>query len=136
MTKILIVDDDGDFRASTGAFLRASGLDVVEAQSGDEGVRMAEVERPDLIVMDIMMSERTEGLFAVKRLRATPGFEKVPVFVVSSLFADIAGVPMSPEREWVGHDEFFPKPLDLPGFLEKVQAYTSEEKKHENPKAS
>lgn len=126
MTRILIVDDDNDFRASVGSFLRSHGMDVIEANNGDDGVRLAQSERPDLVVMDIMMTERTEGLFAVRRLRRTEGVEKTPVFVVSSLYTDVAGVSVSPEREWMAHDEFFPKPLDFDRFLEKVREYTAQ----------
>jgi DNA-binding response OmpR family regulator len=119
--KILVVDDDPDFRESLGAFLEANGLRVLEASDGREAFRVAMAERPRVIVMDIMMNERTEGLFTLQDIRRTPELRRTPVIVVSSLYSDVTRFSVSPERAWMGQDEFFAKPLDMPRFLETVR---------------
>ena len=53
--RILIVDDDRDFVEATQAFLEANGFTVLRAHNGRDGVKLARMERPDLILMDIMM---------------------------------------------------------------------------------
>jgi two-component system alkaline phosphatase synthesis response regulator PhoP len=122
---VLLVDDDRDFRESLGAFLKVNGLRVVEAIDGPEGVRLAMAERPDVIVMDIMMNERTEGLFALQSIRRTPELQHTAVIVVSSLYANVAGFSVSPERAWMGQDEFFAKPVDMPRLLERIRIHAA-----------
>lgn len=122
---VLIVDDDWDFRESLGAYLEANGLRVMQAADGREGVRLAMAAQPDVIVMDIMMNERTEGLFAVQSIRRTPALKDTAVIVVSSLYADAAGFSISPERAWMGQDEFVAKPVDLPRLLERIQTHAA-----------
>ena len=120
---ILVGDDDPDFSASTTAFLEAHGYDVVEARGGREGVELARRRRPDAVLMDVMMGERTEGFFAVQALRHDPELEAVPVFVVSSIYDDVPGFRIDPGRDWIGHDEFFPKPLDMDRLLAKLEEH-------------
>jgi CheY-like chemotaxis protein len=122
--RVLVVDDDPDFRESLCSFLKAQGLSVAEASNGQEGLRLAMLEHPDVIIMDIMMKERTEGLFAVQRIRRTSGLERTAVFVVSSLYSHPAGLSISPERAWMGQDEFFAKPVDMSLLLGKIREYT------------
>jgi DNA-binding response OmpR family regulator len=82
-------------------------------------------ERPYVIIMDIMMNERTEGLFALQSIRRTPELQNTAVIVVSSLYSDVAGFSVSPERAWMGQDEFFAKPVDMPRLLERIHAHAA-----------
>jgi CheY-like chemotaxis protein len=120
--RILIVDDDPDFVESVAAFLEAHGHEVVRARDGREGLELARRRPPDLVLMDVMMGERTEGFFAVQQLRREPALARVPVFIVSSLYQDVPGFRIRPDAAWTGHDEFLAKPLDLDLLLEKIAA--------------
>ena len=62
-----------------------------EAPNSRTGLAVAEVLRPDLILMDVMMEERTEGFFALQQLRRSPALMHIPVFVVSSIYSSIPG---------------------------------------------
>ncbi len=62
--KILIVDDDRDLVASLERVLRGNGYDVATAYSGAEGLRALLAERPDLVVLDVMMETDTAGFEA------------------------------------------------------------------------
>ncbi|MCC7174436.1 MAG: response regulator [Bryobacterales bacterium] len=124
--KILIVDDDPDFSQAVASFLEASGYDVLQAADGTEGLKVAKAERPDLILMDIMMRERTEGFFTIQEMRRTPALKDVPIFVVSSLYAQIPGFRITPEASWLAHDAFFAKPVDLTQLLEKIRQRLAE----------
>jgi len=121
--KILIVDDDADFAEAVSFFLESHGYTALKARDGAEGLRLAKMERPALIIMDIIMTERTEGFFTVQEIRRTPELEDVPVFVATSLYSKVADFRVSPESGWIGHDEFFSKPVDLPRLLEKIRQY-------------
>jgi CheY-like chemotaxis protein len=121
--RILIVDDDPDFSESVTVFLRAHDYDVAQATNGEEGLETARRHPPDLILMDVMMRERTEGFFTVQKIRRDPSLSDVPVFVVSSIYADVPGFRIDPGRAWLGHDEFFAKPVELDQLLGKIEEH-------------
>jgi DNA-binding response OmpR family regulator len=119
--KILIIDDDPDFREAVSSFLEINGFEVVQAENGARGLRMAKRERPDLVIMDIIMDERTEGFFAIQELRRSPGMSGVPVFVLSSIYSRIEDFTIAPERAWLEHDEFLAKPVNLNALLSRIR---------------
>jgi CheY-like chemotaxis protein len=120
--KVLIIDDDADFRSAVGVFLKTRGYAVEEAPNGREGLRMAIAHRPDLILMDVMMEERTEGFFTLQQIRRTSGLEHTPVFVVSSIYSNVPGFGIDPAHSWLRHDEFIAKPIDLADLVERIES--------------
>ena len=80
---ILIADDFDDTRLLLRTWLERKGYRVIEAENGKEAVAVAESNRPDLIIMDVEMPE-LDGLSATRRIRALPGFERVPIIAVSA----------------------------------------------------
>jgi CheY-like chemotaxis protein len=118
--KILIVDDDADFAEAMSSLLESSGYQVLKAKDGSEGLKVAKSEHPDLVLMDVMMRERTEGFFTVQEMRRTPGLEKIPVFILTSLYSQVPGFRITPDANWLAHDAFFPKPVDSAQLLEKI----------------
>lgn len=121
VSTILIVDDDVDFVEAMSALLEVNGFTVLTAYDGREGLRLAKMARPDLIIMDIVMSERTEGFFAVQEIRRATGLREVPIFVVSCLYSEVEEFRVAPDSEWLAHDEFFSKPVDTLQLLEKIR---------------
>jgi len=119
--KILIVDDDRDFVEAVSAFLEAHGYEVLKARDGKEGLKLAKIAHPDLIIMDIVMNERTEGFFTVQEIRRTAELKAVPIFVLSSLYSQVTDFGIPPDSGWLAHDEFLTKPVDLPELLAKIQ---------------
>jgi len=119
--RILIVDDDRDFVEAVACFLEANGFLVSRAHDGPEGVRMALIERPDLILLDIMMNERTEGFFTVREIRRDPALRKTPIFVVSSFCTRLPDFEIPSSGGWLSHDLFLAKPVDLKHLLEKIR---------------
>lgn len=124
--RILIVDDDADYLEAVSLFLTAHHFTVLKARTGEEGVKLAKMERPDLILMDIMMGERTEGFFTIQQMRREEELRNVPIFVVSSLCTELPEFPIPPDGGWAAHDLFLPKPLDMAELLEKVRQRVGE----------
>jgi CheY-like chemotaxis protein len=118
--RILIVDDDRDFVEALAVFLEANGLSVVRAHDGSEGVKLAKMDRPDLILMDIMMRERTEGFFVIREIRSDPDLRSVPVFVVSSFCSRLPDFEIPSSGGWLENDMLFGKPVDTGLLLEKI----------------
>ncbi len=122
-TRILIIDDDEDYRASTRALLEGEGYEVFEARTGREGVEAARATRYDLIVVDIMMESPVEGYSVVQALRGGgDGGEETPIVMVSSVRDDPASrFPMAEEMPLITPDAYMTKPLDIPKFLACVK---------------
>ncbi len=123
--KILLVDDDADFVEAVSVFLTSNGFQVLRARNGPEALKLAESERPNLILMDIMMEERTEGFFTIQQIRRNPALKEIPIFVVSAIYTALSDFQVAPDSRWLAHDEFFRKPVDLPRLLEKIRARTA-----------
>ncbi len=109
---VLIVDDDADFRQAVAHLFESRGHRVWEAENGRRGLEVAKTVRPDLILLDIMMTERTEGFFTLARIRNEPALRHTPVIVVSSLYVDHPEFRVSPEAGWLPADLFLAKPVD------------------------
>jgi diguanylate cyclase (GGDEF)-like protein len=106
--RILIVDDDPDTARVVRDWYKDKPFEILEARDGDEGVRRAEVERPDIILMDLMMP-RTNGFEATRRLRAGPATKSIPIILLSAQRAGLtkrAGFKS-------GIDDYVEKPFDL-----------------------
>ena len=80
---ILLVEDTEDNRFMMRRLLEMSGYQVVEATNGEEAVRLAESERPDVILMDLSLPV-IDGLAATRAIRKLDGFGKVPIVAVSA----------------------------------------------------
>jgi two-component system cell cycle response regulator DivK len=84
MTKrILVVEDQEDNRRIIRDLLTSAGYQLIEAADGEEGVRSAEAERPDLILMDIQLPV-LDGYGATRRIKQNPELRHIPVIVVTS----------------------------------------------------
>src|SRR2546426_5320380 len=81
--RILLVEDHEDNRRIVRDLLGATGYELVEAVSGEEGVAMAESQRPDLILMDIQLPG-VDGYEATRRIKANPALAHIPIIAVTS----------------------------------------------------
>ena len=82
--KVLIIDDDVDIRTIACLSLsRVGGMDVIEAASGGEGVRKAREEKPDVILLDMMMPTM-DGLETLAALRSQPATARTPVIFLTA----------------------------------------------------
>lgn len=83
MAKILIVDDSQTYALSHKEMLKGEGHEFVMAGDGEEGLSMAKAEKPDLILMDLVMPGMN-GFQATRKLSKDPETENIPVIVTSS----------------------------------------------------
>jgi CheY-like chemotaxis protein len=120
------VDDDQDFVEAVASFLEANNFIVHRAHSGAEGIRVSKMERPDLILMDIMMGERTEGFFAIHEIRRDPALKSVPIFVLSSFCTRLPDFEIPSSGGWLTHDMFFAKPVNSAQLLERIRQRVGE----------
>jgi CheY-like chemotaxis protein len=121
---VLIIDDDRDFVCAIEALLQSSGYQVRSAFNGREGLHLARMLKPNLILLDIIMTERTEGIFMLQEARRIPELSKIPVIVISSIYSDQPIFRVSPEAGWLPADLFLAKPVDPARLLEEVRRLT------------
>ena len=82
--KILIVEDDAPLRESLLDFLAADGFDVLGATDGEEGVRIAIKELPDLILLDIILPKK-DGYEVIKEVKENKKANKIPIVLLTNL---------------------------------------------------
>lgn len=123
--RILIIDDDDDYRASTRALLEGEGYEVIDAASGRTGLAAARDHHPELIILDVMLEHVGEGYSinqALKYSTECRDLRNVPVIMVSSVETDPASL-----FGWIGDtspitpDAYLTKPFDVPEFLDCVR---------------
>ncbi len=83
MTKILVIDDEAMIRNVVSALLRQAGHDVVDAEHGLNGIAMAQTEKPDLILLDVMMPV-VDGFEVLRRLGEDPVSSSIPVIMLTA----------------------------------------------------
>ncbi len=84
MTKILLVDDDPDFVEATKIVLESAPYQVEVAYDGTEALAKVHEEKPDLIILDIIMPEQ-DGFKVCKALKEDPELSKIPIIMLTSL---------------------------------------------------
>lgn len=87
--KILIIDDDPDFREAMASLLEAKGYQVETAQDGEEGFEKAGKLSPNLILLDVMMSGKTEGFDVAHKLNGDTRLKDIPVVMTTGIRKDM-----------------------------------------------
>lgn len=123
--RILLIDDDEDFRSSVRSLLESRNYEVFEAGSGREGLQAILKYRPNAIVLDVMMESDAEGYgvtYSLKNLEEYAAFRHVPIIMVSSIEeSPDERFAMSPEAELIRPDRYLTKPLDFSRFTELLE---------------
>ena len=119
---ILVIDDDRASRKLATDLLHVAGYIVVTANTGAHGIALANVRRPDLILMDIRLPD-TDGVAAMKAIKTDPKTNNVPIIAVTAY-------AMRGDKEHLleqGFDDFLAKPLDIHVLLNRVRHHLHEE---------
>jgi CheY-like chemotaxis protein len=125
MAKILIIDDDADMVLATRMCLESGGHQVVDASSPAEGLQKVKTEKPDLLVLDVMMDTATAGFQTALTLRSTDAdsefaaFRKMPIVMLTAIHSTTP-LRFGPDSEYLPVDTFVDKPIDPDKFLKTV----------------
>jgi len=114
--KILVVDDDRINQALVKFGLAEQRYDVVAASDGDEGLKVLQEEKPDLIILDVMMPNMNGHEF-VTELKRLDGFARIPVIMLTS------NETMEDMFKLEGARAYFVKPVKLPELVAKIREY-------------
>jgi DNA-binding response OmpR family regulator len=119
--RLIVVDDDRDTRSLLQYVFEREGYTVAQAPSGLRLISLLHVDRPDLILLDVMMSW-INGFELCQALKQNPEFSDIPVFFISA-----RGAPRDVARGYeVGCTDYFTKPLDLKYLVHRIQQVIGE----------
>ena len=110
--KILIVDDDPDLVNAVTIILKSKKYEVAAAYGGNEGLAKAKTEKPDLIVLDVMMPDK-DGYSVCRDLKADSALSKIPVLLLTAVASH---VPTTRYTQQMGMeteaDDYLDKPVE------------------------
>jgi len=136
--KILLIDDDKDFVAATRMVLESKSYRIVVAYSSREGLSRLKEERPDLIILDVMMEGKAAGFLLAREIRKSPEFATVPILMLTGM-REQTGFFFPGEAKhqiFLPVDEFVEKPLEPKELLGKVGEMLKQKTlntNHQNP---
>ncbi len=115
MARVLHIEDDPVNRLLVRKLLTAAGHEVIDAESGLEGIRLAEAERPDAVLVDINIPD-LDGYEVTLRLRGMPSMQGKPIVAITAEGNRETSLAM-------GADGLIQKPIDAKGFVALVDKY-------------
>ncbi|MCK4715812.1 MAG: response regulator [Candidatus Marinimicrobia bacterium] len=123
--KILIVDDDIDLVKVLRILLESHGYDVLDAQDGDRGYLLIEREKPDLIILDVMMRTEDEGFYIAEKIRSQPDIASIPIIMLTAVCQQ-TGYQYKKNDDVLPVDEFIEKPVMPNTLIKLIQKYIGE----------
>ena len=120
MKRVLIVDDEKEFLLIIGQKLKDAGFSIIAATDGKGALSLAKKERPDAIVLDIVLPD-IDGIEVDKKLKEDPETKDIPIIFISGLFVD-------KEAEEKGHviegRVFLQKPFKIKDLVAEINKLT------------
>ncbi len=117
MIKIMLVDDMRNFLDLEVSFLRRAESKIIMAKDGAEALKLAKIERPDIILLDLEMPKMS-GIECCRILKSDPALKKIPVVMVTS-------TEKRSESMKAGCDDFVRKPINESAFLEEIKKFVN-----------
>jgi len=118
--KILIVDDEVDLVETVRFPLELEGFDTLVAYNGEDGLNQARKEKPDLIILDLMLP-KLDGYKVCRLLKFDERYKDIPILMLTAKTQEKDKI-LGKET---GADEYITKPFEMDYLLEKVKAYLS-----------
>ena len=118
--KVLLVDDDADFVEMNKVTLQNNGYQVVTACNGRECLEKAQAEKPDLIILDVMMATDSDGFDVSRDLRRyCEATKNIPIIMVTSVHQKYP-FNFGPDEQWLPVQKFIEKPVRPERLLQEV----------------
>lgn len=125
--KIMVVDDDADIVSALQVVLESKGYSVTTASNKDEGMEKIRADKPDLAILDVMMTKWQDGFEMAREIKKDPDLKDIPVMMLTGVegqtgleFKSAAGDP-----EWMPVEGFLDKPVEPDVLLSEVEKLLS-----------
>ena len=132
MAKILVIDDDPDVVMAIRMCLEDADHTVIDAPGGKEGLELLKSDRPDLIILDVMMETQTEGFQMALKLRSPDPtsefaeFSDIPILMLTAIHSTTP-LRFEPDIDYLPVELFVDKPIDPEDLVRKVDWVLSAE---------
>ncbi|MBA7558899.1 Alkaline phosphatase synthesis transcriptional regulatory protein PhoP [subsurface metagenome] len=117
---ILVVDDDNDIVSAMTIILESEGYNVITADSGKACYAILKSQKPDLIILDIMMDSLIDGFNIEYDLKTNPEYKSIPIIMVSSIEKHTG---FTIDTNFIKADAFLEKPLDPHELLDSITKF-------------
>ena len=118
---ILMIDDDPEFVDATSNLLDAKGYNVISASNGKDGLAKAQESKPDLILLDVMMTTKSEGFDVAREMHKDESLKKTPVIMITGVRKEM-NLPFGfePDETWLPVHRLLEKPVKPDVLLDAV----------------
>jgi len=117
-----VVDDDRDFVELTSMILTKEGYKVSSAFSGEQAFQTMKAERPDLVLLDVMMATPLEGVAVAREMAGNPALKDIPIIMISSIDSS-QHAALLPDDLHIPADAWISKPVDPDGLLKTIRRF-------------
>jgi CheY-like chemotaxis protein len=123
--KVLVIDDDADFREATTTLLEAKGYNVITAENGQIGFGEAKKKLPSVILLDVMMTHKSEGFDIARSLQGDVKTAKIPIILVTGIRKEM-NLPFGfePDNNWLPVKTVLEKPIKPDQLLKAIEEAT------------
>jgi len=121
--KIMIIDDDIDLVEALRLTLEDAGFEVIDAQDGKKGLEKMVTEKPDLVILDVMMGTQDEGFHIAYQMRSNEEIKDIPIIMLTAVGQE-TGFSFDKEKDedFLPVEEFLEKPVDPDKLVEVVKS--------------
>ena len=119
--RILMIDDDPEFVDATSNLLDANGYEVISAPNGREGLDKAQKNKPNLILLDVMMTTKSEGFDVAREMQKIESLKNTPVIMITGVRKEM-NLPFGfePDETWLPVQKVLEKPVKPDVLLDAV----------------
>ena len=120
--KIMIIDDDIDLVEAMRITLETDDYEVIDAQEGQKGLEILKKEKPDLLILDVMMGSLDEGFHIAYQIRSDEEIKDIPILMITAVGAQ-TGFEFDKQRDkdFLPVNEFIEKPVNPQVLLDTVK---------------
>ena len=111
--KIMIIDDDIDLVEAMRITLETDNYEVIDAQEGQKGLEIMKKEKPDLLILDVMMGTLDEGFHIAYQIRNDEAIKDIPILMITAVGAQTGfEFDMQRDEDFLPVNEFIEKPVN------------------------
>ena len=120
--RVLIIDDDPEFTEAVTNVLDAKGYDVDSAPNGKIGLAKAKEQKPDIILLDVMMTTKSEGFDVAREMHKDEKLKNVPIIIITGVRKEMS-LPFGfePDETWLPVKGVLEKPVKPEVLLKTVE---------------
>jgi CheY-like chemotaxis protein len=120
--KVLIIDDDPEFTEAVTTLLESKGFEITSAPNGKEGFAKAKSMVPDVILLDVMMTHKSEGFDVARSLTEEKKTKGIPIIMITGIRKEM-NLPFGfePDAEWLPVKKLLEKPIKPEALLKALE---------------